>query len=99
MRETAATVLGAPAERAYDVVLVDPPYAAPDAEVAGWLAAAHRHGWLSADAVAVVERGRGAPFPWPPPLTAARERRYGDTVLHTGRVPGLIGPDAPARAR
>ena len=79
-------VLGTPADRAYDVVLVDPPYATPDAEVAGWLAAASRNGWLAGDAVVVVERGRGAAFPWPPPLVALRERRYGDTVLHTGRV-------------
>ena len=35
-----------PADRAYDVVLVDPPYATPDGEVAGWLAAASRTaGW------------------------------------------------------
>jgi 16S rRNA (guanine966-N2)-methyltransferase len=84
----AAAVLGAPADRAYDVVLVDPPYATPDAEVAGWLAAAHAHGWLAPGAVVVVERGRGAAFPWPPPLRAVRERRYGDTVLHTAVASG-----------
>jgi len=88
---SAAAVLGAPADRAYDVVLVDPPYATPDAEVAGWLADAHAHGWLAADAVVVVERGRGAAFPWPAPLVALRERRYGDTVLQMGVV-----PDVPA---
>ena len=82
----AAAVLRTTADRAYDVLLVDPPYATPDAEVAGWLAAAHAHGWLGADALVVVERGRGGAFPWPPPLLALRERRYGDTVLHTGRV-------------
>ena len=87
----AATVLASPAERAYDVVLVDPPYATPDAEVARWLAAAHAHGWLADDAVVVVERPRGGSdtaFPWPPPFTAVRERRYGDTVLHTARSEG-----------
>ena len=83
---SAAAVLGGPADRAYDVVLVDPPYATPDGEVAGWLADAYAHSWLAADAVVVVERGRGAAFPWPAPLVALRERRYGDTVLHTGVV-------------
>jgi 16S rRNA (guanine966-N2)-methyltransferase len=88
---SAAAVLGAPADGTYDVVLVDPPYATPDDEVAGWLATAWRNGWLAADAVVVVERGRGpgrcgGSFPWPPPLVALRERRYGDTVLHTGGV-------------
>ena len=83
---SAAAVLAAPADRPYDVVLVDPPYAVPDAEVAGWLAAAAANGWLAGDAVVVVERGRGAAFPWPVPLVALRERRYGDTVLHVGVV-------------
>jgi 16S rRNA (guanine966-N2)-methyltransferase len=84
----AAAVLARPADRGFDLVLVDPPYATPDAEVAGWLAAAHEHGWLADDAVVVVERGRGPAFPWPEPLVRVRERRYGDTVLHTGRSPG-----------
>lgn len=83
---SAATVLHGPADRAYDVVLVDPPYATADAEVAAWLAAAARNGWLAGDAVVVVERGRGAAIPWPPPLVGRRERRYGDTVLHTAVV-------------
>ena len=83
---SAAAVLAAPADRPYDVVLVDPPYAVPDAEVVGWLAAAAAHGWLADDAVAVVERGRGAAFPWPAPVMALRGRRYGDTVLHVGVV-------------
>lgn len=78
----AAAVLEAPADRAYEVVLVDPPYDLPDAEVAGWLAAAAAHGWLAAGAVVVVERRAGPPFPWPAALSAVRERRYGDTVLH-----------------
>ena len=84
----AASVLAGPADRPYDVVLVDPPYATPDADVAGWLATAHVHGWLADDAVVVVERPRGDAFPWPPPLTAVRVRRYGDTVLHTARSEG-----------
>jgi 16S rRNA (guanine966-N2)-methyltransferase len=80
----AATVLAAPADRAYDLVLVDPPYEVPATEVAAWLATAAAHGWLADGAVVVVERaGRDGAFPWPPALRAARERRYGDTTLHT----------------
>jgi len=90
---SAATVLAAPADRAYDVVLVDPPYDVPATEVAGWLAAAAAHGWLAAEAVVVVERaGRDGPFPWPPVMRAARERRYGDTTLHTA----VLGPEEVA---
>ena len=76
-------MLGRPAPRAYDLVLLDPPYELPDPEVAGWLAAAAAHGWFTEDVVVVVERSaRGPAFPWPPPLRAVRERRYGETVLH-----------------
>lgn len=81
----AATVLAAPADRAHDVVLADPPYHVPDAEVAGWLAAAARNGWLAPAAVVVVERRTGPAFPWPAGLHAGRERRYGDTVLWWAR--------------
>jgi 16S rRNA (guanine966-N2)-methyltransferase len=85
----AASVLAGPADRPYDLLLADPPYAVPDAEVAGWLAAAHAHGWLAPDAVVVVERSvRGPAFPWPEPLRAQRERRYGETVLHVARCYG-----------
>ncbi len=85
-----ATVLAGSAAWGYDLVLVDPPYAVPDDEVAGWLAAAQDHGWLADGATVVVERAvrrgpkRGADFGWPEPLRPVRERRYGDTVIHLG---------------
>lgn len=79
-------VLAGPADRAYDVLLVDPPYAVGDEEIVGWLTAALAQGWLGPDAVAVVERAtRGGPFPWPRPWEPLRERRYGETALHTAR--------------
>ncbi|MBA3906646.1 MAG: RsmD family RNA methyltransferase, partial [Pseudonocardiales bacterium] len=81
-----ASVFGTPADRPYDVLIADPPYGMPDAEIAGWLVAAIEHGWLAPDATAVIERPtRGGPFPWPAPLEATRERRYGDTTLHVAR--------------
>ncbi|MET0188875.1 MAG: 16S rRNA (guanine(966)-N(2))-methyltransferase RsmD [Pseudonocardia sediminis] len=85
----AGTVLGRPSEQAFDVVLVDPPYAVPDAEVAGWLADAAAGGWLADGAVVVVERARSKnPFPWPDAIEGVRDRRYGDTVLHVAHHPG-----------
>jgi 16S rRNA (guanine966-N2)-methyltransferase len=82
----AATVLGGTADRGYDVVLVDPPYEVPDAEIAGWLAAGDTNGWLSDEVVVVVERAaRTGEFAWPEPLRALRTRRYGDTVLHVAQ--------------
>jgi 16S rRNA (guanine966-N2)-methyltransferase len=83
---SAATVLAGAADRRYDLVLVDPPYATTNAEVARWLSLAADNGWLARDATVVVERGRGDGFAWPAPLVGVRERRYGDTVVHTGRV-------------
>ena len=90
----AAAVLARPAEAAFDVVLLDPPYAVTDAEVAGWLRCAAAGGWLAEDAVVVVERPRSAgAFGWPEPLRAVRERRYGDTVLHVGEYDPAGRPD------
>ncbi|MEQ3554790.1 16S rRNA (guanine(966)-N(2))-methyltransferase RsmD [Pseudonocardia nematodicida] len=85
----AGAVLARPAPRVYDVVLVDPPYAVADTEIAGWLVTAARNGWLAPDAVVVVERPRSSGgFGWPAGFEAGRERRYGDTVLHTAhRLP------------
>jgi len=78
----AAAVLAGPAARAYDLALVDPPYEVPDPEVAGWLSAAAANGWLTGDAVVVVERSaRGPEFRWPPGWQPLRRRRYGETVL------------------
>jgi 16S rRNA (guanine966-N2)-methyltransferase len=82
---SAASVLGATADRVYDVVLVDPPYEVPDSEVARWLAAAAAHGWLAEEVTVVVERSaRSGSFPWPEALRGVRERHYGDTALHVG---------------
>jgi 16S rRNA (guanine966-N2)-methyltransferase len=94
---TVGAVLAGPAPRPFDLVLVDPPYAVTDDEVAAWLHAAAAHGWLATDAVVIVERGRGASgFPWPQPLEGVRERRYGDTVIHVG---GCYGPAMSAEAQ
>jgi len=84
------SVLAAAAPRGYDLLLIDPPYVVPDAEVAGWLRAAAEHGWLAGDATVVVERAaRSGAFPWPEPIRADRERRYGDTALHWGACRSL----------
>jgi 16S rRNA (guanine966-N2)-methyltransferase len=48
---TAGSVLAGPAPRSYDVVLIDPPYAIADTEIAGWLRDAWAHGWLAGGAV------------------------------------------------
>ena len=101
---SAGAVLAGPAPRAFDVVLIDPPYAVPNAEIAGWLRDGWANGWLAAlepdgdgdsdgafgGATVVVERpAKAGAFDWPEPLRPVRDRRYGDTVLHWGWSMGL----------
>jgi 16S rRNA (guanine966-N2)-methyltransferase len=81
------TVVDGPAPAAFDLVLADPPYATPVAEVLGVLGALTRGDWLVPGAVVVVERSsREEAFEWPTPLVALRERRYGEAMLRYGRL-------------
>ena len=92
-RRRAAAVLGAPAGPGFDVVVADPPYDLPDPRSRAGSRLRTAHGWLAADAVVVVERGRGGAVPWPAPLDGVRERRYGDTLLLRRRSACLATPD------
>jgi 16S rRNA (guanine966-N2)-methyltransferase len=78
-------VLGAPPAR-FDLVLADPPYAAPVEEVQDVLRTLVNGGWLAPDAVVVVERpSREKEWEWPTPLIGLRDRRYGEAQLRYGR--------------
>jgi 16S rRNA (guanine966-N2)-methyltransferase len=51
------------------------------------LAALADGGWLTPDAVVVVERATRDPEPpWPPGLAGERSRRYGEATLWYGRA-------------
>lgn len=65
----------------FDLVLADPPYRMPEAELASVLETLVPH--LAAGAAVVIERAArdGSP-PWPPDLIPGSPRRYGDTALH-----------------
>jgi 16S rRNA (guanine966-N2)-methyltransferase len=72
--------LAGPAEAAYDVAFLDPPYAMGTPEVVADLTAL-AGGWLTPGAVVVVERAtRNAPA-WPPGYEPGRVRAYGETSL------------------
>lgn len=81
------TVLGSgPDDGPYDVVFADPPYAVPDEEITAMLAALVDGGWLTPEAVVVVERSsRTGPITWVEGITGERSRRYGETILWYGR--------------
>ena len=73
----------------YDVVFLDPPYAVPTADVETVLQALHDLGWLTPDALVVVERpSRGPEITWPAGLTGGRRRKYGETTLWYGHATG-----------
>jgi 16S rRNA (guanine966-N2)-methyltransferase len=74
--------LAVPADEPFDVVYVDPPYAAdPDPVIAAVVSG----GWLAPGGTVVVERdGRGAPPTWPQGLAGTHSRRYGDSTLWYG---------------
>ncbi|MGY1636413.1 16S rRNA (guanine(966)-N(2))-methyltransferase RsmD [Geodermatophilus sp. SYSU D00742] len=82
------TVVAGPPPARFDLVLADPPYATPVAEVLGVLGSLVTGGWLAEEAVVVVERSsREEPWEWPTPLSGVRDRRYGEAVLRYGRCP------------
>ncbi|MGY1705798.1 16S rRNA (guanine(966)-N(2))-methyltransferase RsmD [Geodermatophilus sp. SYSU D00697] len=82
------TVVAGPPPARFDLVLADPPYATPVAEVLAVLEALVAGEWLAPDAVVVVERSsREEPWEWPTPLRGLRDRRYGEAVLRYGRCP------------
>jgi len=69
-----------------DLVFIDPPYAAPNDQVADLLTELAARSRLSQDAVIVVERPTKGPiFAWPPGFSGDRDRRYGEATLWFGR--------------
>jgi 16S rRNA (guanine966-N2)-methyltransferase len=88
LRGSVPAVVSGPAPAAADLVLADPPYATPTAEVLEVLRSLCRRGWLAPGAVVVVERSsREVGWEWPTPLAGLRERRYGEALLRYGRSP------------
>ncbi|MGH3366434.1 MAG: 16S rRNA (guanine(966)-N(2))-methyltransferase RsmD [Nocardioidaceae bacterium] len=70
----------------YDVVFLDPPYSDSAAEIGGLVETLVLGGWLTQDAVVVVERPTGTEFGWPNGVTADRAKRYGATTVWYGRA-------------
>ncbi len=88
LRGSVPAVVAGPAPRAFQLVLADPPYATPAAEVLDVLRSLSAGGWLAPGAVLVVERSsRETPWAWPTPLEGLHERRYGEALLRYGRSP------------
>jgi 16S rRNA (guanine966-N2)-methyltransferase len=81
-RAPVATVLSTSPAAPYGLVLSDPPYALTEDELAEDLALLAGHGWLTDDALVVVERSSRSPEPrWPAAWEPEGERRYGETKI------------------
>jgi 16S rRNA (guanine966-N2)-methyltransferase len=81
---TVATFLAGkpPAERPFDLVFLDPPYASSSGELRRVLSGLAGSGWLAEGATVVVERpSDGGPAPAPEAWKATWERAYGDTLV------------------
>lgn len=86
-RGQVAAVLAGGASRPVDLVLVDPPYDLPAAQIDAVLAGLDGHGWVGPGSVVVVERPVSAPpLTWPPGWAGWPVRRYGDTRLEAAEV-------------
>ncbi|MEO7079819.1 16S rRNA (guanine(966)-N(2))-methyltransferase RsmD [Rhodococcus sp. BP22] len=77
-----SAVLASQADRPYDLVLADPPYAIADSAVAQMLVELLTNGWLAPESLVVLERSsRSAETTWPEGLVAEKVKKYGETRI------------------
>ncbi|MCL2535613.1 MAG: RsmD family RNA methyltransferase, partial [Nocardiaceae bacterium] len=86
-----AAVVGGVAEREFDVVLADPPYAVTEESVTEALTALLANGWVGEGTVVVVERSSRSPeTTWPDGMRPERVKRYGETRIEVATCYGLV---------
>ncbi len=77
-----AQVLAGPPPHTMHLVLIDPPYAVAEEEVAELLSMLAGRGWLEPEAVVLLERSTRSASPnWPAGLHPLESRVYGETSL------------------
>ncbi|QDP96308.1 16S rRNA (guanine(966)-N(2))-methyltransferase RsmD [Microlunatus elymi] len=75
-------VIGVPPPGPYDVVFADPPYDVTSAVLSRQLAVLLAQGWLTDDALVIVERSsRTEELSWPEDPADVWSKDYGETVL------------------
>ena len=85
-----SVVVGGVAEREFDIVLADPPYAVTEESVTAALTDLVAHGWVGEGSIVVVERSSRSPeTTWPDGLRAERVKRYGETRIEVATCYGL----------
>ncbi|NKR67896.1 16S rRNA (guanine(966)-N(2))-methyltransferase RsmD [Rhodococcus hoagii] len=85
-----AAVVGGAAEREFDVVLADPPYAVTEEAVTSVLSDLVAHAWVGEGSIVVVERSSRSPeTTWPDGMRPERTKRYGETRIEVATCYGL----------
>lgn len=88
------SVLAQAAEKPFDLVLADPPYAVDSARLGVTLTALAAGGWIAEDGLVVVERAQRDGEPdWPAGFTPLRAMRHGDTALYWAEY--VTSPGSP----
>ncbi|MDG3011058.1 16S rRNA (guanine(966)-N(2))-methyltransferase RsmD [Rhodococcus sp. D2-41] len=88
-QSTVAGALVGAADREYDLVLADPPYAVGEDEVRAVLDALVAGGWVGEGSLVILERSSRSPdTPWPDGFSAPKVKRYGETRLEYGTCYG-----------
>jgi len=81
----AESVVAAAADKPFDLVFADPPYAITDTQLGKVLDGLVLNGWTAPGTLLIVERASRSPTPlWPSPVQSLRDKRYGDTTLYWG---------------
>jgi 16S rRNA (guanine966-N2)-methyltransferase len=79
---TVQRALASPPAARRSLVFLDPPYDLDEDALAADLTALVERGWLTQDALVVVERSSRSPEPrWPEAMIPEGERRYGETRI------------------
>jgi 16S rRNA (guanine966-N2)-methyltransferase len=83
----ARVLASGPGGPGFDVVFADPPYAVSGESVALVLGALNGQGWLSDDALIVIERAsRSGDLSWPEGYYGDKARRYGEATFWYGHL-------------
>jgi 16S rRNA (guanine966-N2)-methyltransferase len=80
-RDVSTFLAARPLEAPFGLVLCDPPYDIGDEQLASVLDRLATSGWLTDDALVVVERAHRAQVHAPTGLRVVWERRFGDTLV------------------
>lgn len=84
-----SVVVGA-ADREYDLVLADPPYAVDDDTVAAMLTSLRDNSWVGEGSIVVLERSSRSPATsWPEGFDGRKGKKYGETRIELATCYGL----------